>query len=135
MRSDTHLDPAALAGAALSAVLATMLVTGPFDWINLILGITILVLLVAFVEGHTRSRLQSMALGAICAFCSLLVIGPIAEVVLQAVEVETESGDSRVPEAALFVTWLVLWPLWTRWDRRVLSQGVLTLPRWTRWLD
>ena len=130
MRSDAHLDPAALAGAALSAVLATMLVTGPFDWINLILGITILVLLIAFVEGHTRSRLQSMALGAICAFCSLLVLGPVVEVILQAVQVEPDSGDSRVPQEALFVTWLVAASVELS-GPQVLSQGELTLPRWT----
>ncbi|HEX5141219.1 MAG TPA: hypothetical protein VFX19_09760, partial [Dehalococcoidia bacterium] len=96
--------------------MATMLVSGPFDWINLILGITILILLIAFVEGHQRSRLQSIALAAICAFCSLLVLGPILEVVLQAAGVQPEPDESRVPAEALFVIWILLWPVWARLD-------------------
>jgi hypothetical protein len=135
MRSETQFDPAALAGAALSAVLATMLVSGPFDWINLILGITILILLIAFVEGHQRSRLQSIALAAICAFCSLLVLGPILEVVLQAAGVQPDPDESRVPSEALFAIWVCLWPIWARLDRRVFCQRRLALPEWTRWLD
>jgi hypothetical protein len=135
MRSETQFDPAALAGAALSAVLATMLVSGPFDWINLILGITILVLLIAFVEGHQRSRLQSIALGAICAFCSLLVIGPMLEVMLQGAGVQPEPGESRVPSEALFAIWIVLWPVWARMDRRLFCRRNLSLPQWTNWLD
>lgn len=71
-------DSAALSGACLAAVLAIMIDPGPFDLMNLAVGITLLLLIIGF-ETWPRSGRRAVALAATTSFIFLLVVGPLAE--------------------------------------------------------
>lgn len=76
---DRTTDSAALAGTALAGVLAVMMEKGPYDWLNLVVGLTLLLIIFGYERDHFRTTRQSVALAAVCALCSLLIFGVLIE--------------------------------------------------------
>lgn len=106
------IDSAALAGAILAGALAVFIEPGPFDVLNVVIGITLLTILYAYELNRPRTDAQSVAFGAVCAFCILLVVGFLAELWLPlssfpiAVSGKGEP-ESRVPDWFLAAAWLI----------------------------
>jgi hypothetical protein len=80
-RDVDHVDPAALGGAAIAAVLAIMLTKGPYDWLNVVEGVTLVLILFAYQSNRPRNLPQSMAFGAVVALVFLPIIGVALELI------------------------------------------------------
>jgi hypothetical protein len=119
-----NVDAAALAGAALAGALAVFLQEGPFDWLNGVVGATLLAIVVGYELDRPRTASQSVAIGAVFAFCSLLIVGLVWELVLGEGSLDgtpAPKGDkmvSRVPTGGLALVWLILAAICCVADRR-----------------
>lgn len=76
--TDEH-DSAALGTAALAGALTIIAEPGPYDLLNLITGVTILLILWSYEYQKPRGPRKSLAFAAVCAFVAILVLGPIFE--------------------------------------------------------
>src|SRR5690348_8207328 len=74
-----HIDAAALAGAVLAGVLASMVPDGPFQLMNVPLGLTVLALLIAYIGKRERTVGKTIAFSAVVAYSSLLLFGFLFE--------------------------------------------------------
>jgi hypothetical protein len=112
------IDPAALAGAATAAALAVFLQAGPFYPLNGCFGISLLAILLTYELKRYRTRWQSVAFGAVCALCALLVVGFVTEYWKGGwnsnywVELE-KNKESLVSQWELFFWWLALTVVFT----------------------
>ena len=75
-----HVDPAALMAAAVAAVLTITLSEGEWWWLDLIIGITLLLVLLAFYQPaaseHRSERwLKAGAFGTVAGLSVVLVVG------------------------------------------------------------
>ena len=75
------IDPAALAAATLAVAISAIAPPGPYSPIGSVIGLTVLVLILAYDVDPQRTRLQSVAFGAVCALVTVLVIGYVLEYV------------------------------------------------------
>jgi multisubunit Na+/H+ antiporter MnhB subunit len=73
------VDSAALAAAALAGALSVFSAPGPYVPLNAIVGLTLLIIVLAYELRRDRTNFQNVAFGAVCGLCSLLVVGFVAE--------------------------------------------------------
>jgi hypothetical protein len=73
------IDSAALAAATLAGALSVFSAPGPYVPLNGAVGLTLLTILFTYELRRPRSNSQNIAFGTVCALCSLLVVGFIAE--------------------------------------------------------
>lgn len=110
------VDAAALAASALAGALAVYIEPGPFDWMSLITGTTLLSVIVAFQYNKCRTVGQSWAYGTVIAFVFLLIGGFVLELLyghgsLAGVcrlkeECKPNEFESRVGSFELSILWL-----------------------------
>ncbi|HSU33115.1 MAG TPA: hypothetical protein VLJ11_17955 [Bryobacteraceae bacterium] len=70
--SNNQLSPAALLSVVLAGGLALHVTLGPFGWLQTLVGLTLFAILFAYDESQ-RTATQSIAFGAVCGFCLMLV--------------------------------------------------------------
>jgi len=100
-------DAAALAGATLAAAVSNLMGTGPFDWLSGILGVSLLLIVLAFEGPRGRSPLQTVAFSAVTALAALL---PVA-LVLEHIVPDSGPGrneDGRLGPGLLVTGWIIL---------------------------
>jgi len=73
--NNQHVDPAALGAAGLAAVIAEVLPKGPYDWMSIVFGITLLAIVVGDQGGVYRTKLQSFAFAGVCGLCMIMIAG------------------------------------------------------------
>ena len=69
------IDPAALSGAALAAVLAIAMADGPFGPFDMTVGLTLLLVIYAYGHGARESPVQQLAFASVAAFCAYIMLG------------------------------------------------------------
>jgi hypothetical protein len=98
---NNQLSPAALLSIVLAGGLALHVTLGPFGWLQTLVGITLFTILFAYDESQ-RSTSQSIAFGAVCGFCLMLVsCGFLSQWAAQPGAVQV-----RVPGGWLSVVWV-----------------------------
>jgi uncharacterized BrkB/YihY/UPF0761 family membrane protein len=114
------IDPAALAAAALAAAISTIAPSGPYGPASMVIGITILLLILAYDVDPHRSRAQSVAFSAVVALIALLSLGfpmecvfaahPMARlhVLLKEIPQDKDLPMSEVPPLAAIVLWMLI---------------------------
>ena len=116
---ESPIDSAALAASSLAAVIAISEQTGPYVSINLVTGITLLSIVLAFELRRERDWPKSMALGMCLGLCSWLIIGYAAEEILNALDVSKRLRDgSLVQYWHLNFAWVSLAVIFFVWDQR-----------------
>ena len=91
----------------MAGVLASMVEKGPFDWMNVPLGLTVLSPLVAYLGKRKRTVGKSIAFSTVVAFSSLLILGFIFETWWP--DLPNEPKDqSHVSNGRLAITWLIV---------------------------
>lgn len=121
-----EIDAAALAGAAMAASLSVLIAEGPFEWMNVVVGMSLLALVWAFEGRRPRRWRQSLAYGATVSLCALLCVGFVLEVWLspqryamltssprhvqqmRADAALTEKAVSEVPPLWIVGSWVVI---------------------------
>jgi hypothetical protein len=88
-------DSAALAASSLAAVLSVTGQEGPYVITNLITGITLIVILLAFEIKRTRSFLKSIAMGMVIGLISWLIFGFILETILPPSKLDLSSVSNH----------------------------------------
>jgi len=78
-RATSSVDTAALSAGAVAVVVALFISPGMYGIINLIISLTLVLAIVAYVWPHTRRWLQSVAVGAAIGLASLPGIGFVEE--------------------------------------------------------
>ena len=83
---------------------------GPFDWLNGVVGITLLSVVFGYERQRPRDRFQSIALAFVCGFCSLLILGLVLELhlgkgSLEGIPDQDGKPISLVPNVLLTVLW------------------------------
>lgn len=73
--NNQHVDPAALGAAGLAAVIAEVLPKGPYDWMSIVFGITLLAIVVGYQGAVYRTKLQSFAFAGVCGLCMIMIVG------------------------------------------------------------
>lgn len=102
-------DAAALAGAILAGVLASMVAEGPFEWTNVAIGVTVLSLLIAYLGRRKRTVGKSIAFSTVFAYSSLLIFGFIFERWWPDLpNAEIYEGKSHVSHGRLLIIWLIV---------------------------
>lgn len=107
-----------MGAAALAGALAVFIEPGPYNWLNGVTGITVLLIVVAYEIHRRRTRMQSLALAAVCAFVGLLVVGlgrelyiggwELKGVCLEPTGCKLHEYDSTVSDEFLAVAWSIL---------------------------
>jgi hypothetical protein len=98
---NNQLSPAALLCIVLAGGLALHVTLGPFGWLQTLVGITLFTILFAYDESQ-RTTSQSIAFGAVCGFCLMLVsCGFLSQWAAQPGAVQV-----RVPGGWLSVVWV-----------------------------
>src|SRR5215510_6925239 len=78
-RATSSVDTAALSAGAVAVVVALFITPGMYGVINLIISVTLVLAIVAYVWPHTRRWLPSAAVGAAIGLASLPGIGFVEE--------------------------------------------------------
>ncbi len=109
-RSIWSIDRAALLGTTLAAVVAlTFGGSGPWDWVATAVGLALLAVLIGYYrlppdadEGHLRRR-ELMALSAVAALCTTLVVATPLQLILESATPvgETCAATGRVAAAGV----------------------------------
>ncbi|MDN3922484.1 hypothetical protein [Roseateles violae] len=137
--TSTPYDAAALAGAALAGALAAAVNPGPYDIFSAIISVTILLVIWAYERGRNRDFAQSLALAAVVAFVSLLLLGLPLELLAGQGSLDgvcaLGNGNCRpneyetaVPDWWLALTWIAVTAIVTAVDlqrqKSLLTSGV-----------
>ena len=97
MRGDParqQFDDTALGATALLGTLTIISPRGPFDWLSGVVALSLLGIVVAYKRDRPRTRLQSLALEAVCALVTLSVVG----LVLPALFLDGRPAQTRLQE-------------------------------------
>ncbi len=73
------MDSAALAGTIVAGVLATSTQQGPWDPSSGAIGLTLLIVLLAYELERPRRGLQNVAFGMVCSLSAIMIVGFITE--------------------------------------------------------
>jgi hypothetical protein len=115
-----NYDVAALPGATLAAVIATFMPKGPYSYLSVIVGITLLAIIYAFEHARNRTRSQTFAVACVCALSGLLIIGLCAELYIgggKPIGTGGNDPDSAVNTNHLLISWPVQVVLFSLYDR------------------
>ena len=116
----TPYDAAALAAAAVAGALAAAVNPGPYDVFSVIISATILLVIWAYERKRARSLSQSVALGAVVAFVSLLALGLPLELIAGGnldgicnaskgqAPCRPNEMETAVPDRWLAIAWIVV---------------------------
>jgi hypothetical protein len=123
-RATSSVDTAALSAGVVAVVVTLFIAPGMYGIVNLIISITLVLVIVAYVWPHTRRWLQSGAVGAAIGLASLPGIGFVEETARSRDAIAhifssswecgedpcTEQGESlsRVSDQDLAGGWLVI---------------------------
>jgi hypothetical protein len=113
-RRDEPFDPAALAGAAVAAAISVHLSPGPYNFVSLAIGATLLSIIFAYENGRRRTFAQSAALATVSGLVALLPVGLSIELWLGhgnldgALNEFRNARESRVDSWMLLVAWAVI---------------------------
>jgi hypothetical protein len=114
------IDSAALAGAATAAALTVFSAPGPYVPMNAVIGLTLLAILLTYELRRYRSHWQNFAFGAVCALCTLLILGFLLEWGISGwnlnyyEELENRNPpDSEVNYWHMFISWGILTIMFT----------------------
>ena len=103
-----NTDSAALAVAVAAGVLGLYSDQRPYDWLSLIFGVTLLTTTIAYVRGHYRTRMQSLAVAFTVGFISISVFGYVFEHILRLtfLRMNCSQALSCVPSWSHVIWWL-----------------------------
>lgn len=100
------IDPAALAAASLASAVSTLAQSGPYTLVTSVLGITILLLVLAYDIDPHRNWFQSVAYSCVSGLTTLLAVGYLLELIF--VWWAPQEGTSAVPQWVHGVLWVLL---------------------------
>jgi hypothetical protein len=136
LSSSSPHDAAALAAATFAAALTTFAEPGPYDLFSFVIGITLLLVLWAYERNRSRDTLQSIALGAVAGFVSLMILGPVLEYVLGGFSLKGkcvgvgEGGqcgpgeyDTNVDDLWLVAAWFLVGVFVSLWDNSIQEKN------------
>lgn len=86
-------EQTALLGVALAAALAVFVVPGAWDWVNVALGVTLLLVLIAYDRDPETSWPHLLAFGAVWGMCCVVMTGFFFELGLEAYGREPSGPD------------------------------------------
>ena len=125
---EESIDSAALAGATIAAVLAVVIPKGPFDVMSIPIGLTLVMIILAYEGRRPRRRVaRRLAFAASTGFSLVLVIGPMIELWLHHGDIRLflEGGQESeglvkpwMNAAAWFALGSSVFFLDRRWQRR-----------------
>ncbi|MBL8355472.1 MAG: hypothetical protein JNM01_11635 [Delftia acidovorans] len=110
------IDPAALAAASLASAVSTLAQSGPYTLVTSVLGITILLLVLAYDIDPHRSRSQSVAYSCVSGLTTLLAVGYPLE--LACAWLYLPGSGSTLPQWMHFVVWVVFSLAYFLYDKR-----------------
>ena len=73
------MDSAALAGTIIAGVLATSVQEGPWMQSNGAIGLTLLIVIMAYELERPRRGLQNLAFGMVCSLSAIMIVGFVTE--------------------------------------------------------
>lgn len=108
-------DSAALAGTIIAGVLATSTQEGPWELSDGAIGLTLLIVLMAYELERPRRGLQNVAFGMVCSLSAVMIVGFVTELWLSGFNsqywIELERANpptSRVSPWYIGIWWCTL---------------------------
>jgi hypothetical protein len=131
-KTESGIDPAALAAAAIVAALTVIAPPGPYGPNSMIIGATILLLVFAYDVNPHRSWFQSLAFAAVIALVVTLILGYPLECICSQQHVERikillrekkEEEYSEVPPGLMILFWFAITGVVYFFDRKKRHRG------------
>ena len=128
-RSDTQTDAAALGGGIVAVAMTMFADPTPYDMLSLVVALTLILLLVAYLGGHRRDGPRRLAYAAVLSIIFVPGWGFVAENWKLPLWTKTVPvrGESTVSDGSTLIVWLlgaaVIFLLDAAWHRDRPTRG------------